>query len=216
MRVDSHQVKPGRTKQKERTRRAILTAAVERMRTGVVPTVEEAAADAGVSPATGYRYFPSQGSLVEHALRMTFPQWDDEPLTTSSVDERVDTVIGRGVPDLSTYEAIHRAHLRFALDQWIAARAGSELKEPPAFRSGRMRAVQEIITPIANDLDSRTKRRLERSLAVVIGIESLVVLRDLFDAGDGEVSDVLRWMAKALTRAAIEGSTKTARTKRRR
>ena len=54
----------GRTKQKARTRAALLDAARALLSEGRTPTVEEAAEAAAISRATAYRYFPNQGELL--------------------------------------------------------------------------------------------------------------------------------------------------------
>ena len=54
----------GRTRQKQRTRAALLDAARELLARGRTPSVEEAAGAAGVSRATAYRYFPNQRALL--------------------------------------------------------------------------------------------------------------------------------------------------------
>src|SRR3712207_4884716 len=54
----------GRTRQKARTRAALLVATRQLLTRGRSPTVEEAAEAAGVSRATAYRYFPNQRALL--------------------------------------------------------------------------------------------------------------------------------------------------------
>src|SRR4029453_11499969 len=54
----------GRTRQKARTRAALVDAAREVLSKGTTPTVEEAAEVAAVSRATAYRYFPNQRALL--------------------------------------------------------------------------------------------------------------------------------------------------------
>ena len=58
----------GRTRQKQRTRNDLVTAARDLItRGGSAPTVEEAAAAASVSRTTAYRYFRSQHELLAAA-----------------------------------------------------------------------------------------------------------------------------------------------------
>jgi len=54
----------GRTRQKARTRAALLEAARELLAAGRTPNVEEAAEAAGVSRATAFRYFPNRRALL--------------------------------------------------------------------------------------------------------------------------------------------------------
>src|SRR5882757_11321904 len=53
-----------RANQKDRTRQAIIDAALEFIEEGVMPSVVEAAERAKVSRATAYRYFPTQPDLA--------------------------------------------------------------------------------------------------------------------------------------------------------
>ena len=57
----------GRTKQKQRTRHVLVAAAHSSWPQRLTPTVEDAAADADVSRATAYRYFPNQAALLAAA-----------------------------------------------------------------------------------------------------------------------------------------------------
>src|SRR5438105_10170966 len=54
----------GRERQRNRTRRAVVTAAAELLQEGSTPTVAEAAERAEVSRATAYRYFPTRELLL--------------------------------------------------------------------------------------------------------------------------------------------------------
>src|SRR5579859_5196317 len=63
----------GRVNQKLRTRRAIVGAAVELMRTGRDVTMLEVAKAALVSEATAYRHFPDLLSLLQEAMAGQMP-----------------------------------------------------------------------------------------------------------------------------------------------
>jgi AcrR family transcriptional regulator len=54
----------GRTRQKARTRQALIAAARDLLAEGLTPRVEDAAARAGISRTTAYRYFPNQRGLL--------------------------------------------------------------------------------------------------------------------------------------------------------
>src|SRR5690348_15993385 len=54
----------GRTEQKSRTRQALVEAARELLSDGQTPRVEDAAARAGISRTTAYRYFANQRALL--------------------------------------------------------------------------------------------------------------------------------------------------------
>ena len=200
VRVD-YQDAGGRTRQRARTRRLILDAAVRLMHEGTIPTVEQAAAAADVSPATGYRYFPTQGALLRDAVEAAFPTGLAEELEGDAL-ARVDQVIDRGFPELIRHEVFDRAVLRLALDQWLRRRAGRDLREPPVERPGRKPLVRAILEPLRGRASARELRRLELALAMIMGIESYVALSDIYGVKPREAKEVWRWACKALIRAA--------------
>ena len=63
----------GRTRQKLRTRTAVVDAARALLAEGLTPTVEAAAERASISRTTAYRYFPSQRALLVAAHPEVLP-----------------------------------------------------------------------------------------------------------------------------------------------
>ena len=57
-----HLLADPRANQRRRTRAAVMEGARALLREGQVPSIADAAEEAGVSRATAYRYFPTQGS----------------------------------------------------------------------------------------------------------------------------------------------------------
>jgi AcrR family transcriptional regulator len=200
VRVD-YQEGRGRARQRARTRRQILDAAVRLMHEGTIPTVEQAAAAADVSPATGYRYFRTQGALLRDAVDAAFPTELVHQLEGDAL-ARVDHVIDRGFQELVRHEVFDRAVLRLALDQWLRRRAGQDLRERPVERPGRKPLVRAILEPLRGRASARELRRLELALAMILGIESYVALSDLYGVKPPEAKEVWRWACKALIRAA--------------
>src|SRR5438105_11171359 len=83
----------GRTRQKLRTRTALVDAARALLAEGMTPTVEAAAERASISRTTAYRYFPSQRALLvaahpETAVESLLPE--DPP---ADVAARLDIVV---------------------------------------------------------------------------------------------------------------------------
>jgi AcrR family transcriptional regulator len=201
MRVDYQEAR-GRARQRARTRRQILDAAVRLMHEGSIPTVEQAAAAADVSAATGYRYFRTQGALLRDAVQAAFPTELLHQLEGDAL-ARVDHVIDRGFQELVRHEVFDRAVLRLALDQWLRRRAGQDLRERPVERPGRKPLVSAILEPLRARSSARELRRLELALAMIMGIESYVALSDIYGVKPREAKEVWRWACKALIRTAM-------------
>ena len=195
MNFGERQAGEGRARQRRRTRTLLLRAAAGLVEAGTVPTVEQAAAAADVSPATGYRYFSSQAALVQALVEESMPSWDEHPLDGDDVLARVDAALSEGAPRLLDHETLHRAALRMSLDPST---------RPAVRRGGRRRAIEEILAPVREELDPDTLRRTEAALGMVMGIESVVALRDVFDLPPEEIEGVWRLACRAIVRAALE------------
>src|SRR5258708_2647055 len=90
----------GRARQKMRTRKLLIEAAVTLLAHGHQPTVTEVADAAGVSRRTAYRYFPAQEKLhVEAALDGLRPVMESAIAAaragaqSRNLEERVDTLV---------------------------------------------------------------------------------------------------------------------------
>lgn len=200
-----------RANQKARTRAAIVAAAEElRATSGSTPTVAQAAALAGVARATAYRYFPTQEALeVEVAdinPGVAATEQTVAALETDDVEERLLVLLDAFGPVAFAEEAHFRRALWVYLDTWLRShRAGVEA---PAVREGRrIRWLDEVLEPLG-DLPEDRKRRLRSALALTLGSEPLVVMKDVCGLDDDEAVEVLRWTATAILRAALaeEGS----------
>jgi AcrR family transcriptional regulator len=188
----------GRTRQKARTRAAIVEAARELLAAGVTPTVEQAADAAEVSRTTAYRYFPNQRAL----LVATFPEIAAESLLPEPApkDPRarfesvVETLVGRVVE----HEAELRAHLRLSLEP-----DGDEPRGLP-FRAGRAIGwIEDALAPLRGRMTDGELRRLALATRCAVGIEPLVWLTDVAGLTREDAVEVMRWSASSLYEAAV-------------
>lgn len=199
-----------RANQKQRTRTAIIDAAIQLLRSGARPSVAEAAAAAKVSRATAYRYFPTQEALLVEAAAIGPVDSIEHMLEDHSGTPRSRFL------DLQTSfnkivvreESAMRMALRAYLDAWFAARAQGE--DTPDVREGRRaRWIATALEPALHALADKQRSRLLPALALTMGIEPLVVMKDVCRLGDEEASSVLKWAAEVLLDAALtEPSTK--------
>ena len=87
------------------------------------------------------------------------------------------------------------------LDTWLRSHRSGD--ETPAVREGRrMRWLDQVLEPLTSMTDDR-KQRLRAALALTLGSDSLVVMKDVCRLDDDEALDVLRWTAAAILRAAL-------------
>ena len=183
--------------------RRLLDEAVRLVRRGRIPSVAEVAQSAGVSRATAYRYFPSRSKLVSAVIaealgpvRRAVPQHGD-------AKQRLHELLDRTYSRFAEYEPHMRAALQLALEHQSLEAAGLLEEEP--FRRGQRTEIlaTTLAAAAAERLKPRTYRRLLKALAVVYGIEPMIILKDICGATDRETEAVVRWMMDALVDAAL-------------
>lgn len=186
----------GRTQQKARTRAALLDSARELLAAGRTPNVEEVAEAAGVSRATAYRYFPNQRALLVAAhpeIEATELLGDDAP---DDPHERLDRTIAELIRLTIDTEPELRTMLRLSLEP----RPPEEL----LLRQGRAIGwIEEALAPLQGQLRPSLLRRLALAIRSACGIEALVWLTDVAGLSRRQASELMRWSALALLRAAL-------------
>jgi AcrR family transcriptional regulator len=194
-----------RANQRERTRLAIMDGARKLLHEGRIPSVADAAEAARVSRATAYRYFPTQSALIQEAVHTGLPNtWepDRRQADLMAFADRVERAVAEMLTLTHDNEAILRGVLLLSLQQWATIQAGDKLEEELVTRGrGRIPAIQAALAPYRDTLTPAALRRLTIGLSLIVGAESLVVLRDIWDLEETEAKDVARWIARTLAQA---------------
>ncbi|MEJ8854968.1 TetR/AcrR family transcriptional regulator [Variovorax robiniae] len=192
-----------RHQQKQRTRQALLQAASELMRQGDRPSLEEVAAEALVSRATAYRYFPKIETLyLEASIDIDTPQADQvlagvPPGNPIARLERIDDA-------LHAMMAANEVPLRMMLAQSLARSARGEVDpQLPARQNRRSPLIEAALGPTRARFSPAGLRNLQHALALVMGTESMIVFKDVLRLDDAEARKVRRWAIRALVNAAL-------------
>lgn len=194
----------GRVAQKQRTRAALVAATRELVTAGETPTVESAAAAAGISRTTAYRYFPTRRDLLaaahpETTARSMLPT--DPPRDAAS---RLEVVVREFTQLIADTEAQQRTMLRLSLDADPAGRG------PLPLRQGRAIGwITEALEPLRGELSDAALHRLVLAIRSAIGIEALVWLTDIAQLSREEAADLMRWSAQALLQGALHAAPPT-------
>jgi AcrR family transcriptional regulator len=192
-------VETGRTRQKARTRQALIDAARELLDHGSAPAVEEAAEVAGVSRATAYRYFPNRHALVaaaypEITVQTLLPE--DAPPDAAARLDIVIRFMGRMIVDS---EAAYRAMLRMSLEEDVR-------REDLVLRRGRGIAwLEDALAPAKRAMAEGDFHRLVLAIRSASGIEAFVWLTDVAGLSRRKALDVMAWSARALLAATLDG-----------
>jgi AcrR family transcriptional regulator len=190
----------GRVNQKRRTQQALMAAALALRDEGRQPTLQDVADRALVSRATAYRYFASMDTLMAMAqferampaLEEVFRRGDDPVRALGRAAERINGLL------LDDERAAH-ALLRGAMQDWLDSPAGARPPRP----GRRMQLIDPIVAACAGRLDAAARRRLRGALALVIGAEAVVSLRDVAGVPVAQALAISRWAAETLVRAAL-------------
>ncbi len=164
---------------------------------GGAPTVEEAAAEAGISRTTAYRYFPNQRAL----LLAAYPEIEDgagllPAGAPAAPDARLDLVMREFIRFTVRWEPQLRSQLRLSLEPGA---------EQPVLRGGRaIRWIEEALAPITSTHPDVDVHGLAVAIRSATGIESLVWLTDIGGLDRDRAAEVLAASAQAILRAALD------------
>jgi AcrR family transcriptional regulator len=192
----------GRPNQKTRTRKDLLQAASRLMKQGHKITLEDVAAEALVSRATAYRYFPSVDALlVEAPLDGAVPDPDDFFRDVSSDDpvERLKQVDAALFDMIAANEPALRMMLAHSLQRTVDGNGGSEFA---ARQNRRTALIEAALAPARDQFAPAALKALTKALALVIGTEAMVVFKDVLQTGEADARKVRRWAIRALVEAA--------------
>ncbi len=182
-----------------RTRKHLLSIAMEMFNTGLFPSVTEIAEKAGVSRATAYRYFPSQSDLIDALVKESLGQvleWEPKEKTAL---ERVNTLFDLTFPQMLQQEGTLRAALRLSLEEWAKTQASVDSQEDKQYIRGNRKNILHIATePLHNLLSSNQLSLLQQSLSLIFGSECFLVFKDIWGLNNEEVQQITKWMAKAV------------------
>ncbi len=190
-----------RARQKSRTQRALIDAALALRWEGATPTLTEVAERAGVSRATAYRYFASADAVLAMAAFDARVADAETLLAREKSAERAAGAAASAINALFLDDelALH-AMIKGFMQVWMD---NSPSERPP--RPGRRFAVIEpIIAAIEPPLSKPQRKKLRAALSMVIGTEAVIALRDVAGATRDEAQQVAAWAATALVRAAID------------
>jgi AcrR family transcriptional regulator len=187
----------GRSQQKARTRQALVAATRDLLAQGVNPTVEQAAAQAGISRTAAYRYFPNQRALLiaahpEIEQRSLLP-----PDAAADPQTRLDLTI-RAFTELTIeWEPQLRTSLRMSLEP--APRG-----EQPLLRRGRAIGwIEDALEPLRQTNPGLDLHRLAVAIRSATGIETLIWLTDIAGLSRDQAVELMRWSARAMLHAAL-------------
>lgn len=193
----------GRENQRLRTRKELLRVAARLVAEGGKPTLDEVAEAALVSRATAYRHFPNIDSLLlEASLEIATPEADEVfgPDAPSDVTLRALKVDAALHDMIAGNETLMRTFLAHAYVQ------GPEAGGAPVRQNRRGPLIRKALEPARDQMSPRERKMLERTLALIVGGEAILICKDVLLLDDAETREVKRWAIRTLINGALENS----------
>jgi AcrR family transcriptional regulator len=198
MGVSTPYERTGRTRQKARTRRALVDATRTLLAEGRSPTVEQAADRAGISRTTAYRYFPNLRAL----LGATYPHIEERSLLGPEPPQdpiaRLQIVAEDQTRRILTYEPEMRAVLRLSLEA-----DATDRPQLPMHRGLRIGWIEDALAPVRGQLPNDQLRALIYGIGATLGVEAFVWLTDIARLPREEAVAIMRSNASGLLRSAL-------------
>jgi AcrR family transcriptional regulator len=196
----------GRGNQRRRTRKDLLAAAARLLKAGRTPDMDTVAKEAMVSRATAYRYFPTVESLlVEAPIDGAVP----DPEAIFGDDASTDPAARADKAEALLHEMVYRneAQLRLMLAASIERIArGEGHHDVPVRQNRRAPLIKAALAPARARFTDAAYQRLCAALALIFGVESMIVFRDVLGLDERTARKVKSWAVRSLVRAALEES----------
>ncbi len=187
----------GRTEQKLNTRGNILMAAKRLLESGKKLTMENIAEEAGISRATIYRYYSNTDSVsTELILQLDVP--NSSTLTETLKEENLDDALLN----------IQETYLDFILRNEVASRKflGAILSSSdPKLERGknRLNTLRTYFDSNEFDLDKETKERLIHIAVLLMGIEAVIMSKDVCGLDNQRLKETLHWGLKTVLKGCL-------------
>jgi hypothetical protein len=145
--------------------------------------------------------------LIQEAISAVLirsEDWEQHLAGSGGLVERVERHASKVLTLMRDNEALVRGALLLSLQQWAKVQAGEELGEPPIQRGGRLGGILAALSPFQKELGPAVVRRLAIAISIFTGVESRIVMRDIWKLDEDEIGQVTAWIARTLARAAAE------------
>jgi len=179
----------GRVKQKLQTRLEILDAAKVLMQEKKKVTLEDVAKKANISRATMYRYFSNIDLLFTEATLNIHHKSSDqifEEVKDLPFSDRIFYIQKHYNQLAQKNETVFRRYLGAVLSESIVSK--EQLRG-----ARRVESLNTALEPFKETLPKDTYKKLITISSVLMGIDSLVICKDVCNLNNKETEDTLKW-----------------------
>jgi AcrR family transcriptional regulator len=192
----------GRERQRRRTRKAIIDAAVELIARGEEPSVGQIAEAADVSRRTVYLYFPTvEHLLADAALELTRGGVEPRFESHTGADDRLEALVRALQQGFAETEELGRTIIRHT----VGAPREPASKGRPRRGYRRVQWLEQALEPLRAELPDDRFELLVSALTLVVGWEAMIVLEDTRGLDHAAAEEVCVWAARALLACSRDG-----------
>ena len=179
----------GRIKQKLKTRTSILKATKRLMKKSRKITLEDIAEEADISRATIYRYFSNVDLLVLEAsldIEHTSPDELSRQVEELEMTERLFFIQDHYNRQAQKHEIGFKRYLSAAIAESVATRKSVR-------GARRVESLQKSLEPLRENLTRQQFDNLVTIASVLMGIDAMIVTKDVCGLNNDQSSEVLKW-----------------------
>jgi AcrR family transcriptional regulator len=198
------ELKRGRTKQKLQTRAEILNAAKALMKKQKKISLDDVAKKAKISRATMYRYFSNIDLLfTEASIDIHHKSSDEivEEVNELSMEERILHIQKHYNELAQKNEVVFRRYLSAVLTESIVSKK-------PLRGARRMDTLQKALRPYRTELDNDTFTKLVTVSSLLMGIDSLIICKDVCKLDNEETELTLKWAVEMILKGISSSGSK--------
>lgn len=183
--MNDNYINSGRTNQKTETRKKILVTAQYFLKNSLEFNLEDIAKKSGISRATIYRYFSNSTILAAEAgldVSTKSPESICENLEGLKLEEKILKI-------QEYYNELAIDHEKL-FKQYISAVLDSNSSTPK--RGARRKRTLQLILKETN-FTKKEKENLSNLLTILMGIEPVIVTKDVCGLGNKESQELMKW-----------------------
>lgn len=189
-------IQTGRINQKLETRHKILESAKQLVRKGIDFNLEDVANNAEISRATIYRYYPNL-EILSYEVGIDIGTKTPEDI----IEDLKDCSLNDMLMGIQNYYNAHAVNNENAFRKYLSAVLTSASEKKRGAR--RNRTLQLAL--MKSDIRPKEKKDLVHLLAILMGIEPLIVAKDVSGLDNKEFKELMSWGMKLVLKGFFDG-----------
>jgi AcrR family transcriptional regulator len=184
----------GRIDQKAKTKSRILDETKKLLQKDTSITLEDVALKSNISRATIYRYYSNVDLLImEASLEISHKSPDEfyEEVKEKTLEEGILYIQEQYNNFAQQNEIVFRRYLSAVLSESISSK--EKLRG-----ARRVKTMNKVLKLFENEIDIDNFTKLKNTASILMGIDALIVCKDVCDLDNQEANETLKWALKMI------------------